>query len=82
MSFHNFPATLTTSRGDARLVLNGHRSRSNFFIFLAFPRGNEILIVCELIMNPNAPIVESQFVLFFWAKMGDTPSSPGPNKRT
>ena len=38
--------------------------------------------MCELKVNPNASIVESQFVLFCGAKVGDTRSSPGPNERT
>ena len=79
--FHNFPATQRTSLADSGLLLTGHWSCSSLFISLALSRGNEILIVCELIVNPNVSIVESQFVRFFRAKIGDTRSSPGPNKR-
>ena len=38
--------------------------------------------MCELIVDPNASIVESQSVLSVGAKMGVTPSSPGPNNPT
>ena len=33
-------------------------------------------------MNPSASIVVSQSVLLIGAKMGVTPSPPGPNNRT
>ena len=43
---------------------------------------NEILMVCELMVKPRASIVVFRSVLFFGAKIGVTPVSPGPNNRT
>ena len=37
---------------------------------------------CESIVYPNASIVVSQSVLFFGAKIGVSPISPGPNSLT
>ena len=42
--------------------------------------GTEILMVWELIVKPSASIVMSVF--FLGARMGVTPTSPDPNKRT
>ena len=42
----------------------------------------EILKVCELIVKPRASILVCQFVLFLGVRIGVTPSSPGPNRRT
>ena len=47
-----------------------------------FSRVSEIRIVCEVMVKPRASIVVSQSVLFFGAKMGVTPVSPGPDNRT
>ena len=47
-----------------------------------FSRVNEILMVFELMVKPRASIVVFQSVLFFGAKMGETPVSPGPKNRT
>ena len=80
--FPNFPASLRTSLADAPLLLMGRWSSSSLYLSLAVSRGNEILIVCELKVNPNASIVESQFVLFLATPTGDSHSSPCPNKRT
>ena len=38
--------------------------------------------MCELIVEPSVSIVVSQSVLFLGARIGATPASPGPNKRT
>ena len=38
-------------------------------------------MVWELIVKPDAFIVVSQSVSFSGARMGVTPTSPGPNKR-
>ena len=59
-----------------------HYSRSKLLIASTFTRGNQIFMVCELIVNPSASIVVSQFVLLWGAKIRVTPSSPGPNNRT
>ena len=56
--------------------------KQQHFESLALSRGNEILSDVRTDSAPNASIVESLFVLFFGAKIGDTPSSPGPNTRT
>ena len=42
--------------------------QQQLLIASAFWCGNEILIVCELMVNPNASIVVSQHVRFFGAK--------------
>ena len=39
-------------------------------------------MVFELIVKPSASIVVSQSLLLLGAKIGVTPSSPGPNNRT
>ena len=52
------------------------------FIAPTFSRGNEILMVCDLIVNPSASIVVSQSVLFLGAKIGVAPTSPRPNNHT
>ena len=59
-----------------------HYSRSKLLIASTFTRGNQIFMVCELIVNPSASIVVCQFVLLSGAKIGVTISSPGPNNRT
>lgn len=40
--------------------------------------------MCELIVNPSdiAPVAVSQSELFLGARIGVTPSSAGPNKRS
>ena len=80
--FHSFPAILRTSLTFACLVITGHCSFSNLFIASTMSRENEILMVCELIVNPSASIAVSQSVLFLGATIGVTTSSPGSNNRT
>ena len=80
--FRNFLAMLRTSLTFACVRFTGHYSRSNLFTASTFSRGNEILLVWKLIVNPRASIVVSQFVLFLGARIGVTPSSSCLNKRT
>ena len=82
VGFHNFPAILRISQTFACLRFRGHCSRSNPVYASTFPLGNEILMVCELIVNPKASIVVSQFVRFLGARIGVTPSPPCPHNRT
>ena len=54
------------------------RSRSSLIAF-TFAWVVEIRMRCESIVYPNASIVVSQSVLFFGARTGVSPISPGPN---
>ena len=82
MRFHSLPATLSTSFTLAYRLLAGHWSNNSLLIASVFSRGYEIVRVCELTVKPNASIVVSQSVLFFGARIGVSPSAPGPNNRT
>ena len=56
--------------------------KTEHFIAYAFLVVTEISSVCELITKPKNSKVVFQFDLFFGARMGVAPGSPGPKSRT
>ena len=81
MRFHSFPATLSTSRPFASSLSHG-QSRSSSLIASTFAWVVEMRMQCESIVYPNASIVVPQSVLFFGARIGISPISPGPKSLT
>ena len=59
MRFHNFLAILRTSLTFACLLVTGDCCCSKLLIASTFTRGNEIFMVCELLVKPSASIVVS-----------------------
>ena len=80
--FQSVPAMLNTSCALTSARSLGHSLSNKSLRAATFSHVIKILVVWVLIVYPSASTVVSQIVLFLGERMGISPSSPGPNRRT